>query len=104
VLRFIPISSRNSLPVSAVERNASANIAELPVNTAATYLQTAIARLAMIATTTTFLADRRGISLGRAVPLYGCNQLETHLLGLQPYKKATPMRTGFLSRNLQNLP
>jgi hypothetical protein len=48
--RFIPKSSSNSFPVSAVEWNASASMAELPVKKAARYLKIAIVRLETMAT------------------------------------------------------
>jgi len=53
------------LPVSAVEWNASANIAELPVKPAATYLQMAMHRFAKAAISTIREEDREAISLRR---------------------------------------
>ena len=49
-LRRIPHRRSNSLPESAIEWNASAHMAALPVTLAATYLQAAIARFEAIAT------------------------------------------------------
>jgi uncharacterized protein (DUF2236 family) len=45
VPRFRPTYKRSSLPTSAVEWNASASIAELPVNAAAVYLQMTMPRV-----------------------------------------------------------
>ena len=65
VLRRMPINSSNSFPVSAVECNASASIAELWVTAAAMNFETAMAWSEAKPTSTTFFELRGGTCFGR---------------------------------------
>src|SRR5215475_8797431 len=83
--------------MSAVEWNASANMAELPVNVAATYFAIAIARFAMTATTTTFLDQRGAIVLQRG-------KAGSRMHDLESMGRSCDRQHGCYPGNIQNLP